>query len=182
MLRYLKNIFQLMLSPTKGWEDISADMTDVDELSRRGYYILIAIASLSELVRPFYERNLSWVVAVESAVALAGSYFVAVFIGRQILETYLKPLVDGDINTTRINIFAIYTLGLLLIIEIIDNLLPTELTLVKFLPLFVALIIYKATLYMAVKPDHELRFLCISVAALIVVPIGLFAILQMIIG
>lgn len=181
MLQYLKNLFQLILSPAKGWEDVSASVSSPESLVKDGFYPLLGIASLTEFVRLFYYGNGGFVTVLELAIALAGSYFISYYISRMLLEHYLKSHVGGDINPTKINIFSLYALGMLLIIEIIENVLPTDLTLVKFLPLFVALILYKGAAYMSVKQNHELRFLLISALSLIAVPICIFSLLQLLI-
>lgn len=181
MLQFIKNMVQLTLSPGRGWEDVSASGEKPDMLFRKAYYPFIAIVALSEFVRLFYHDHGGVMTVIELAIALFGSYFVSYFISRLILDHYLQPLTDGDVNEVKTGLFTIYGLGLLAMIEMIANVLPTDLTLVKFLPLFVALILYKGAKYMAVKPDHELRFLCLAVAAVIVVPIGIFCILRLII-
>lgn len=181
MLQFLKNMTQLILSPDRGWEDVSASVTKPDMLFRKAYYPFIAMAALSEFVRLFYHGHGGVLTVIELAIALFGSYFVSYFISRLILEHYLQPLVDGEVNEVKTGLFTIYGLGLLALIEMIANMLPTDLTLVKFLPMFVALILYKGFKYMAVKPDHELRFLCLAIAAVIVVPLGIFCILKLII-
>lgn len=181
MLQFLKNLIQLILSPTKGWEDVSASLSSPDKLVHDAFFPLLGFASLSEFVKLFYHGHGGFVTVLELAIALFGSYLVSFYVGRLLLEHYLKPLVSGEINTTKIGTFTLYALGLMILIEIIENVLPTDLTLVRFLPLFVALILYKGTAYMSVKQDHELRFLCIAVASLIVVPIGIFFILKLLI-
>lgn len=182
MLEYIKNLFQLMLSPTRGWEDISAAMSSPDRVAKDGFYPMAGIAALSELVRLAYDSHVSLVSVVESGIALFVTYFVSFFIARMILESYLKPLVDGDPNAVKVGTFSLYALGLLVLIEFVENVVPTELTLIKFLPLFVALIIYKGSAYLSVKADYELRFLCLAVVALIVVPIGIFCMLKLLIS
>ena len=181
MLEYLKNMTQLILSPSKGWEDVSASMAKPDTLFRKDYCPFIGWAALSEFVRLFYNGHGGILTVIELAIALFGSYFVSYFISRLILEHYAKPLVNGELNQSKTGVFTIYGLGLLSAIEILENIMPTDLTLIKFLPVFVALILYKGTKYMSVKPDHELRFLCLSIAAVIVVPISIFCILRLII-
>ena len=46
MKQYLKNILQLILSPTKGWEDISAAVENPDTVAAKGYYPLLAVEAL----------------------------------------------------------------------------------------------------------------------------------------
>ena len=181
MLQFIKNMVQLVLSPARGWEDVSASVAKPDTLFRKAYCPFIGFAALTEFVRLCYNGHGGALTVIELAIALFGSYFISYFVSRIILEHYIRPLVDGGVNTTKTGVFTIYGLGLLTLIEIIDNLLPTDLTLVKFLPVFVALILYKGAKYMSVKPDHELRFLCLAVAAVLVVPLGIFCILKLII-
>ncbi len=182
MVRYLQNILQLMLSPVRGWEDVSASMDDPEKLMRDAYYPLLAFAALTEFVRLFYHNSGGVLTVIELAVALFGSFFVSFFIARTILMQYVSVFIDGEVNSHKISTFIIYGLGLLLIIEIIENILPTDLTLVKFLPLFVALILYRAAAYLSVKQGAELRFLCLAALSVIVVPIAIFYFLELIIA
>lgn len=182
MLRYLKNLFQLVLAPTKGWEDVSASLESPERLMRDAFFPLLGVAAASEFIRLFYHNSGGFLTVFELAIALFGSFFVSFFVGRIILSNYLVNLVDGELNQTKLSTFIIYGLGLLLLIEIIENILPTELTLVKFLPLFVALILYRATAYLSVKSGSELRFLCVAALAVIVLPIVIFSLLELIIS
>lgn len=182
MLQYLKNLLQLVLLPFRGWEDVSANLSEPERLLREGYYPLLVIAALTEFVRLFYHGHGGFMTVLELAIALFGSFFVAFFIAKIILNHYLEPFVDGEINPIKIATFIIYGLGLLLLIEIIENLLPTDLTLVKFLPLFVALILYNGSTYLSIRQGTELRFLCVVTLGIIVVPLAIFYLLELIIG
>lgn len=181
MVHYLKNLIQLVLSSSKGWEDVSASLDSPDRLMREGFMPLLTVASLSEFIRLFYSYNGSFMTVFELAIALFGSFFVAFFLARIILSYYVADFIDGDVNQTKLNTFIIYGFGLLLIIEILENILPTSLTLVKFLPLFVALILYRANVYLSVKSGMELRFLIIAALVVIVLPIAIFSVLELII-
>lgn len=182
MLQYLKNLVQLVLAPAKGWEDVSASLATPERLLRDAFFPLLGVAAASEFIRLFYHNSGGFLTVFELAIALFGSYFVSFFLGRIILSHYIGNFVDGEVNQTKLSTFIIYGLGLLLIIEIIENILPTDLTLVKFLPLFVALILYRATAYLSVKQGSELRFLCLAALAVIVVPIALFSLLELLIS
>ena len=45
MLKFIKNIFQLILSPGNGWEDISHDSEDPKSLAANGLYPIIPLWS-----------------------------------------------------------------------------------------------------------------------------------------
>lgn len=182
MAQYLKNLLQLVLLPFRGWEDVSASMSDPELLLRKGYYPLLGFAALTEFVRMFYHGHGGFLTVLELAIALFGSFFVAFFLAKVILNHYLTPYIDGEVNQTKVATFIIYGLGLLLMIEIIDNLLPTSLTLIKFLPLFVALILYNGSGYLSVKQGCELRFLLVVTLGVIAVPLAIFYLLELIIA
>ena len=59
MLEYLKYLVQLLLSPARGWEDISAKSPDPEEMTRKGLYPLIGIAAVSEFCAFFYLKGLA---------------------------------------------------------------------------------------------------------------------------
>lgn len=181
MLKYLKNICQLVLSSSKGWEDVSASLSDPEQLMKDGYIPLVGVAAASEFVRLLYRDSGGFLTVMELAIALFGTYFVSYYVARLILEYYLRPIINSEVNNVKLSTFTIYGLGMLAIIEFIENVMPTDLTLVKFLPLFVALVLYKGAKYMSVKPEKELAFLGLVVLAIIVVPIGIFSILKLII-
>ena len=54
MLKFLKNIFQLILSPGNGWEDISHDGEDPKVLAAKGLYPIIGFASITAFAQFFY--------------------------------------------------------------------------------------------------------------------------------
>lgn len=57
MLQYLKYLFQLLLSPGLGWEDIEHTDPDPEELTRKGLYPLMGLAAATEFLAFFYERE-----------------------------------------------------------------------------------------------------------------------------
>jgi hypothetical protein len=71
--------------------------------------------------------------------------------------------------------------GIMAMLKILSNCLPEGLTIIKFLPLYVMMIIYKSVPYMAVKQENEIQFLLLATAATIIVPILLYFLLASII-
>lgn len=179
MKLYLKNLIQLVLSPGKGWEDVSASHAKDQGQLLASFYRLLAVCSLTEFVQALYGK-IDFLTAAGLALAMFGSYFIAYFIARALIDHYIDRF--GEASPARISNFVIYGLGLLVIIELIENLLPTDLTLVKFLPLFVGLILYRGSAYMSVRSGHEFGFLCLAAASVIVVPVGIFSILSLFIS
>ena len=70
---YLRNLAQLVLSSGKGWEDISASGGFSGSGPATPYCRLVAVAALTELVRPLYNGGAGVVMAVEKAIAFFGT-------------------------------------------------------------------------------------------------------------
>ena len=181
MLHFLKNLFQLILSPAKGWEDVSADGRKPSVICRDGLYPLLGIYALSGFVQMFYNHDLTLVKALEGVIIDFGTYFVSYFLGVLILGQLIGNIVSGEPNTRKIETVSAYAIGLLAMTGILEHCVPAGLTLLKLLPVFVALIIYKADRYLAVKPGDDIRYLAISVVALVIVPLFIHYILALII-
>ncbi|MDE6130484.1 MAG: hypothetical protein K2F74_02725, partial [Muribaculaceae bacterium] len=134
MLQFLKHILQLILSPAKGWEDVSQASVAPAELCARGFYPLLGIAALSNFLRIFYGNGISLVTAIERAVVDFGAYFSAYFLGALVLEQLLPSIVSGEPNRKKIETCSLYAVSMIAIIRIIENCIPTELTLIRLLP------------------------------------------------
>ena len=159
MSAYLKYLFQLILAPTKGWEDISHDGADPDELLRRGFYPLTGITALSGIGS-----------VLQQATAIFCAFFAAVFLSRMLLDAWLPKVTDGQPSERRTATLNIMCLGQMEIIAIIANCVPTGLTLIHFLPIYALLIFYKASRYMAVRADSEMNYLVVGLLSVVAVP------------
>lgn len=182
IIKYLRTLVQLTLSPERGWEDVSA-MTpgvDVEAMAKRAYCPLLVVAALSEFVPVIY-GNVGIPTAIEMAIALTGAYLVSFFVARALMLQYLPSLSDAEVNRKKVTVFAGCGMGLLLLIEIFENLFPANLTLLKFMPLFAALVLYRATRYLSIRQGVEIRFLFLAAGAVIVLPTLLLAMLKLLI-
>jgi hypothetical protein len=168
MFQYIKTLFQLILFPNAGWEDVSATGADPDVMVRKGLYPLLGITACSEFVQLFFNRTMTLVTAIESAIVCFGAYFATIFIAKLIFELYVQKVVHGEIkNMTLIAVVV----GIMALLKILSNCLPEGMTIIKFLPLYIMMIIYKAVPYMAVKQEHEIQFLLIASFATILIPL-----------
>ena len=118
-----------------------------------------------------------------SAVVDFGAYFVALFIAKLIFEIYLPGLVDGgEPSRHKSQTFIVFSIGMMVLLQIVCNCLPSTLTIAKFLPLYVVLVIYKAVPYMSIRQDSELRFLGVASVATVAVPLFLYYIFYLIVN
>lgn len=181
MLKFFKHIIQLILSPTRGWEDISADTTTTAQLCHDGLYPLLGIMALSNFIQLFFVHDLTLVKTIEQAVIDFGCYFACYFLGVLIMEQLLPNLVSGELNRKKIEKVTIYAIALLSLVIILDNCMPTSFTVIHLLPIFVALIIYKSDRYLAIRSGEDVSFMVISIVALVIVPTGLRYVLSLLV-
>ena len=175
MLRYLKYLVQLLLSPSTGWEDVAstADFTPA-EMFRRGFMPLLALTALPEFTGLLYNKGLPSDVYIIRAVIDLGAYYVSFFIARVIFDASmprLAPTADAGSLRTRSHLLMLLALGEMLLINIVCNLLQAEITILKFLPVYVILILYKGAEYIGVKADSVMAFTLESAGATVAVPL-----------
>lgn len=182
MFQYLKYLFQLLLSPGLGWEDLEKNNPDPEELTRKGLYPLIGFAAATEFLALFYERGVALGTVLIRAVAVFGSYFVSVFIAKLIFDYYMGHLTEnGSYDQRRASTMTVAGLGMMVLIQVFSNCLPWNLIFLKFLPVYVVLVLYKASRYMAIRRNEEMRFLGITAGAVVGVPLLIYYLLYFII-
>ncbi|MDO4319683.1 MAG: hypothetical protein Q4C34_03830 [Bacteroidales bacterium] len=182
MWLYIQQIFQLILSPARGWEDISESALPADEVQRRGLYPWLAITSLSEFLRLAYQPALTFWVALESAIAVAGAMFAALYIARIFLDMTLASHVDGTLNVGKVSVLTSYMIGIACLFRIIANAVPASLTLIYILPLISLLIIFRAVPFIGVRSDSPMTFLLLTAVATIIIPGALTSLLMLVIS
>lgn len=182
MIQYLRYLLQLILAPGPGWADVRRQNPDPVRMLHRGLYPLLAIAAATEFLAFVYTRHASLGVVLMRAVSDFGSYFIAVFIARLIFELYLGRLViGGEAEPRRTENLTVCGIGLMVIMQIVTNCVPWNLVLLKFLPVYVILVLYKAGKYMRVKKNREMRFTGLAAAAIVGVPLAIYYLLYLII-
>lgn len=182
MWLYIRQLIQLVLSPTRGWEDISESARTPDEIQRTGFYPWLALTALSELVRPFYEPELTFLAAFESAIAVAGAMFVSMYLARLFFDMTLTRHVDGTLNVGKVGVVTLYLIGVACLFRIVANVLPTSLTLVHFLPLLTLLIIFRSSDFVGVRSDSVMTYLGLGAIATIVLPLTAVGLLRIVIS
>ena len=181
MLAYLKYLIQLILAPGSGWEDLEKRNPDPEEMLRRGLYPLLGIAAITEFLAFFYQRHITLAEVLVRAIADFGAYFISIFIAKLIFELYLGRLTSVQPDNRRVMLMTVCGMGLMVLIQILSNCLPWNLVLLKFLPVYVVLVLYKAVPYIGVNKDSELRFIGLSAAAIVAVPLAIYYLLYLII-
>jgi len=183
MRRYLKNMFQLVLSPGNGWEDIDKADDNPRDIALKGYYPLIALAAASVFMQGVYHHaEADFLKLLMRMIVMFIVYFVSYFFGVFTLSLFSDPLVEGGYDERRSHTFTLYTLGLLSMIALIVNCLPVTKGMLFFLPFYVALVQWKGVKYMDVKPGKEGLFMIIAIPGVLMPPYIFYILFSHIIG
>lgn len=181
MLKLLKYILQLILAPGSGWADIRRQNPNPHELLQNGLMPLLGIAAMTEFLAFAYVRHATLATVLMRAVAVFGAYFIAVFVARLIFELYLNRFTISEPDTRRMENFTICGIGIMVLFQIVTNCVPWNLVFLKFLPVYVVLVLYKASRFMGVRKNKELRFTGLSAIAIVVLPLLVYYLLVLII-
>ncbi|MBD5346760.1 MAG: hypothetical protein HDR92_06480 [Bacteroides sp.] len=173
MLLYLKLLLQLFLAPRQGWEDISVDNLDPDELARRGLYPLAGIAALSSFMTLVYHSGISIASVFIAAIVRFGAYFAGYFITIFALTTCMPRVSEEDAEADQheIKLFAVCMMGLMAIIGVIRNSLPSDFAIVNFLYLYLAIIMWRGKFFLRVAESKTVVFVILAVVSVIVPPL-----------
>lgn len=184
MLSFLKNIIQLILSPVHAWRDIARADLNPEILTSRGLYPLMAVMAVSVFVRPIYGvESFDLVVLLQTALIQFVAIFIALFIGKAGMSNLLPRSNGSGVSDPRaVETVAVYITGMVTLIQIFENLLPVELTIMEFLPLLVIIPLWKSSEYLEIESRSETRFMITSAVALLVPVIGLNLLMSYLIG
>ena len=181
MLKFLKNIGQLILSPGNGWDDISYSGDDPKVLTSTGLYPLLGLAATTTFMRYIYEPDLELVLLLQQAIIVFVKLFVTYFIASAVFGITLFRWVDGKPNEKKYNTIIAYSLAIVALILTLENCLPIKLSLINFLYIYVALVIWKSSRYLAVKAKYVGHFMITAILSIIVLPFLVGALLSCII-
>lgn len=168
-LRFLKNLLQLFLSPKHAWEDIDREQTPVNNAIERGLYPLMAIMLITVFIRPIYGLGtFDLTTLLQKALIQFVALFIALYGGRNIMEHFLTHYnYTGENDPIAVGNVAAYGTGLMTILQIVENLIPVQLTVTLFLPAFAAVCIWKADKYLDIDQRFEIKYMLICVLSLI---------------
>lgn len=173
MLLYLKYLIQLLLAPSDGWQDVADSDPSPAELTRRGFLPLLGVVAVSELCGLLYNKGLGFDVQIIRGVIDFGACFVALYVAGIVFDVFLggvSATSDSAVVRRKGQILAVMALGEMALIRLVCNLLQAEITILRFLPLYVVLILYKAAPYAGVRADSVMRFTAVAALATVVTP------------
>lgn len=169
LLNYLKNILQLILSPSNAWRDIEREETPVDIITRHGLYPTMAIMLLSVFIKPLYHTgDFDLVKLLQIALVQFVALYIAFFAGKFVIEHNLPSYNEtAENDPVAAGTVAAYGTGLMTIIQLIENIIPVHLAVIQLLPAFAAICVWKSAEYLDLQPRREAPFMILTVIALI---------------
>lgn len=169
MLHYLKLMLQLLMAPARGWEDVAESAENSRHTLLCGLLPLAALAALSAFTGRFYQLHPSFTPLLVKAVVMFIKYTVTYFIGVALLLNVLPRLTsDGLVNRERVELFCAYCEGMMAVIGILECVMPMDITLLQFLPIYVVVVICMGRRFVDVDERNIFRFAGVSVFGLIV--------------
>lgn len=170
MKYYLKHLFQLILSPRNGWEDVEKAAMSPSRLAAEGFYPLIAITAASVYTQALFKHHVVFLSLFMRMIVTFVVYFISYFFSTFVLSTAIEPMVEGEYDEEKCQTFTLYTLGALALISLIVNCLPVTSLVLFFLPCYVALIQWKGCEYMRVRPDKTGHFMTLAILGVLLPP------------
>lgn len=141
---------KMMLNPVTGWKEIRRANMPADELSRRCFYPLLAIAAASCFIELIYDSSKT----VSDCMVLAVSVFSSAFFGNFLIQILAKASLPEKLkkltDTRYFKDYIIYCLSTLAIFFILFTALPMISPVLVFLPLW--------TIYLAIRGARFFRF------------------------
>lgn len=173
MTTFLRYIIQLFLSPGHGWEDLGRENPRSENLSGQGFIPMDIIAAVTVYAGIFYGK-VNFGQATICALTIAGSYFLAYYVGKFLFSIYYPKLTGHTPDAERTSNFLLCGLGLMLAFRIIENLLPWNLVALQFLPVYTIFVLGKGSAYLDVPAHKDLRFTLLSAIAVVMVPMLIY--------
>lgn len=171
MAKYLKTLLQLILAPRFGWEDLDSEDLSPDRLFTRGFIPLTVLSGASVFMQMIYHPGLSPVRLLLRGVVEFGSFFLTYYIALLILTSVVPSLCFGTFDRNRLKLFVIESLGLMAILGILRNSLPSDYATVYFILIYISVIMWRAIDYLRILLRYEIKFTLMAIVSIIVPPL-----------
>ena len=171
------NIFCVITAPKYGWEVINDSNIPTGKVMRTAYLPLLCVLALSCFVPMIYDRTITFSESLMTGIVMFSTYFISYYIIIYLLGGFYPELVKTEGATARLNDFILYNLIFLVLLIILRNLLPSDFTPVLFLMVYLPWMAYRGTENLFVRKEKVAKFVVISSALLLFLPLALKAIL-----
>lgn len=177
----LQNILLVIVSPRVGWETVNLQAVNPAHVFRRAYVPLLIVLALASFVPIVYDTTISFPRSLMEAVVNFSAYYFSVYIVNYMIGGFYPDLVKTRGACDRLKDYVIYSNIYLVLLEIVGNLLPIDFTPIFFMMLYVIWIAYRDLDYLGLAHGRRSRFLILTSAMLLLVPLIIHYLLSMLI-
>ena len=180
--RYFLGLIQVILNPRQGWTDAEKDNYNVNGLIFKGFLPFLIVVALSPLVSAYFKLALSFREAIIEGIVYFSGYFVSIYLCSYLLSWCMTRWVEPKRqDPNAVMTLVLYSISTMALITLLTNLLPVDLSLWNFLPLYVIYMIWRGEHYMRVPFERRPQYLACGVGALFFPPYILIYCLSMIV-
>lgn len=168
MGNFLKYLFQIILSPEKGWEDMAYDL-NMNRINVRRLYIhsflpLIAACSVTAFVRLVFGAD--WLLCMASAIGEFVSLFLTYHLGIYIISWFMPRLVDPEARDSqdqrRLAVVVMMSASFIALVALVTNIIKVQIGLLAFLPFYVVFILWKGCGFLEIDRRQEGLFMIVA--------------------
>lgn len=163
-------MLQLVLSPKRGWEDIAVDDIPANKLLTGGFIPLIIVDALSCLTGYLYHNDTSTLAVIASMISSVVMFLVPYFLASFFFSLYIPACTGGTMSMNKNHTFIIYSLSIMVVMDIMTHLLPMVPDMIFLLPIYVLFIMWRGLAYMEVKFDGVISFLVLNILTVLLPP------------
>lgn len=170
LLYFLRDMFQLLLSPLKGWEDVDNDGFDAHRLFTKGLLPFLAITSVSVWLQLIYPHDGSAVVALEQMIVCFVKFFATYYLALFFFTLYLPTLTEMEFSMQKCTTFIIYGVGIVALINLVQNCMPVDVPLLLVLPVYAVYVLWRALRYLTISFGGVIKFILLIIFTLVAPP------------
>ena len=163
--------------PSDAWESIAKHRVPVNVLLSTVLYPMLAVLALTAFAEMFYREEPTLAYCIQKAIIDFSKFFFAYHFCSYILTGFFPTIVKDKEVAYKVNTTIAYSLVVLVILNIVNNLLPTPWIFINIIYLYTFVLSQKAAGYLGLKSNHI--FLYLIAAFTILVPFFIGYLLKM---
>lgn len=155
---YILGLMQLVLCSPRGWEDLT--LRNESGKSMISCYtilcVMTALTCVTGLIYPTADVTVFGVVV--SSLKLFASFFAAYWFAMFLLSCVIDIFAAEPISDDQLSVFVSYSLGLSLCVRAACNLIPADLDVIYYLPIFVVITMWRGCKFLGIPGNLQFKF------------------------
>lgn len=176
MGQFLKLLFQIILSPARGWEDVDEALLDrrlnVRSCYLGGFLPLIITVSLAAFVRMAYTGGPDFLSALARCIVDFISLFLSYHLSIYVISSLMPRFIDPDYedygrDQRRLALTSMMSVAFIGLVFLVGNLIKVRVAILDFVPLYAVFIIWKGCRFLGISARQEGLYMIVSSAAIL---------------